>query len=165
MDLKRAEELARQEMEKWLVPGLGLGQWTFAWNRRQKSFGVCCYDTKQIQLSRYHAEYEPEENVLDTIRHEIAHALAGSAAGHGPEWKRWARKVGATPRTRSKRPVRAPRVKYVMVCPKGVVVQKYLRKPPRKVYQNLHRYYDRRRKAETLGKLQIVPAEQWEATQ
>lgn len=38
-----------------------------------------------------------EEQARDTFLHEVAHALAGHAAGHGPEWKAMCRKLGATP--------------------------------------------------------------------
>ena len=39
-----------------------------------------------------------EEELRDTVLHEIAHAIAGISAGHGPEWKSVARRIGATPK-------------------------------------------------------------------
>jgi SprT-like family len=37
-----------------------------------------------------------DEEVRDTILHEVAHALAGPAnTGHGPKWREMARRVGA----------------------------------------------------------------------
>ena len=39
-----------------------------------------------------------EEQLLDTVLHEIAHAIAGHEAGHGLLWKATARRIGATPR-------------------------------------------------------------------
>jgi len=39
------------------------------------------------------------EQLTDTILHEIAHALAGPAAKHGPAWKAIARRLGATPKS------------------------------------------------------------------
>lgn len=35
------------------------------------------------------------KEVHETILHEIAHALAGPGAGHGPKWREMARRVGA----------------------------------------------------------------------
>ena len=32
----------------------------------------------------------------DTLAHEVAHVIAGIDAGHGPEWRRWARVLGHT---------------------------------------------------------------------
>jgi hypothetical protein len=38
-----------------------------------------------------------EDQAMDTFLHEVAHALAGHKAGHGPEWKAMCRKLGACP--------------------------------------------------------------------
>ena len=43
---------------------------------------------------------DPRE-VRDTILHEIAHALAGAKAKHGPAWKAIARRLGATLKARA----------------------------------------------------------------
>jgi hypothetical protein len=37
------------------------------------------------------------EKAIDTLRHEVAHAIAGHAAGHGPAWRAACRMVGANP--------------------------------------------------------------------
>src|SRR5262249_54133088 len=50
-------------------------------------------------ISEYYARHSPEESVLDTLRHEMAHAIAGPAAKHGPRWKAVAIRLGATPRS------------------------------------------------------------------
>ena len=52
-------------------------------------------------LSRMHAVQKPPELVTEVILHEIAHALAGPEAGHGPEWKAIAIRLGARPRSRT----------------------------------------------------------------
>ena len=33
--------------------------------------------------------------IKDTVLHELAHAKAGLAAKHGPEWQVWAKRLGA----------------------------------------------------------------------
>ena len=38
-----------------------------------------------------------EDQARDTFLHEVAHALAGHKAGHGPQWKAMCRKLGANP--------------------------------------------------------------------
>ena len=35
---------------------------------------------------------------MDTLYHEVAHALAGHEHGHGPAWKAWCVKLGADPK-------------------------------------------------------------------
>jgi hypothetical protein len=59
---------------------------------------VCKYRTKRIEISKYYAQHSPRESILDTLLHEIAHALAGPKAGHGPSWKAIAVRIGANPR-------------------------------------------------------------------
>jgi predicted SprT family Zn-dependent metalloprotease len=92
VDLKVLEEIARQEMR-----ANGLHGWTFGLSDAKRRLGVCKYRTKRIEIAAYYARHSPEESVLDTLRHEIAHAIAGPAARHGPKWKAVAIKLGATP--------------------------------------------------------------------
>lgn len=37
------------------------------------------------------------EQAVDTLLHEVAHALTGPHGGHGEEWKIWCRKLGCKP--------------------------------------------------------------------
>ena len=59
--------------------------------------GMCDTDNKTIILSSHHIETHPDEEVEDTIRHEIAHALTPNDSAHGLEWKAKASEVGARP--------------------------------------------------------------------
>jgi len=77
----------------------GLADWSFRFNDAEKKLGVCRYREKRILLSRGHAAKGARDQVTDTILHEIAHALAGMSAGHGPAWKTIARQLGATPKS------------------------------------------------------------------
>ena len=93
MEWKELAEIAVWEMRKH-----GLLGWTFALARTKSRLGVCKYRTKRIEISEFHVLNNPPEVVLDTLLHEIAHAIAGPAAGHGPAWKAVASRLGATPR-------------------------------------------------------------------
>ena len=93
MELKALVEVAVQEMRKY-----GLNGWTFALARTKGRLGVCKYRLKRIEISEFHVLNNPPEIVLDTLLHEIAHAIAGPAAKHGPAWKAIAARLGATPR-------------------------------------------------------------------
>src|SRR3954471_14990035 len=77
----------------------GLRGWTFGLSKAKRRLGVCKYRQKRIEVAEYYARHSPEESVLDTLRHEIAHALAGPSAKHGPKWKAVAVRLGATPRS------------------------------------------------------------------
>lgn len=94
MDLDQLEAIARRELAD-----NGLRGWTFGLSRTRRRLGVCKYRQQRIEVAEYYALHSPEESVLDTLRHEIAHALAGPAAKHGPKWKAIAVRLGATPRS------------------------------------------------------------------
>lgn len=98
--MKEKQKITRfcqEQLDKWNLSQEG---WTLKWNKRRKSWGLCCYRTKTIQLSERFLCHG--EQLYDTVLHEIAHALAGPRAGHGPIWKRYARQVEANPsRTKS----------------------------------------------------------------
>src|SRR4051794_22651588 len=93
MDMEQLAAVAVQELKKH-----GLHGWTFGLAKTKRRLGVCKYRTKRIEIAEYYARNSPPETVLDTLRHEIAHALAGPAAKHGPRWKAVAVRLGATPR-------------------------------------------------------------------
>jgi predicted SprT family Zn-dependent metalloprotease len=90
--LLEAQELALRLMRQY-----GLHDWSFAFNRRKRTLGLCWWGPKVIALSVHLCELNPPAVVEDTIRHEIAHALAGPSTGHGPVWQARARQVGANP--------------------------------------------------------------------
>ena len=87
-----AARLARQLMDEH-----GLHDWGFRFNRRKNDMGCCHYHHQRIELSQHFVGANEQAIVRDTILHEIAHALAGHRAGHGPKWKRICRRIGATP--------------------------------------------------------------------
>ncbi len=77
----------------------GLDEWALRFNGARKKLGECRPQQKLLLISRAHAVNEAPGQVTDTILHEIAHALAGPDAGHGPAWKEIARRLGATPKS------------------------------------------------------------------
>ncbi len=93
MDPEELVAIARRELA-----AQGLHGWTFVLARTKRRLGACKYRLQQIEVAEAYARLSPRESVLDTLRHEIAHALAGPGAGHGPAWQRIAARLGATPR-------------------------------------------------------------------
>ncbi len=113
MNTAEAGRLARR-----LLDAYALHDWSFRFDRSKRRFGVCKYKTKTIGLSFYLVRMNPEAEVKNTILHEIAHAIAGHKAGHGPEWKEVCRCVGADPaRCYSSDEVKAPPPNWVGTCP------------------------------------------------
>ena len=74
MDLDSAEQIAEHLMTRHGLMGRG---WSFAFNRRKRSLGLCHYTARRIELSSHFVEMNDETQVRDTVLHEIAHALAG----------------------------------------------------------------------------------------
>ena len=85
-------------MARGLMDEHGLDAWTFAFLEAERRLGDCHFQDRVIRVGRAHALDASEAEIRDTILHEIAHALAGPEARHGPKWKAIARRIGATPR-------------------------------------------------------------------
>ena len=83
-----------------LIEEYGLDGWRFCIDKDAKSMdrlGLCVYSTKTISVSAW-VFTDLNEEVEDTIRHELAHAIVGKGHEHGLKWKATARNVGAKPR-------------------------------------------------------------------
>ena len=74
----------------------GLSDWSVSYDRARARAGACHYSKKRITLSKYFARSSEttDEAFMNTVLHEIAHAKAGAAAGHGPQWKEIAISIG-----------------------------------------------------------------------
>jgi len=92
MKLEDAENLALTLMED-----NGVGTWSFRFDNAKRRCGACFYQRRTITLSRHFVTMNDEAEVRDTVLHEIAHAFAGSRAGHGTHWQMWAIRLGARP--------------------------------------------------------------------
>ncbi len=92
MDACQAHALARRLMNTH-----GLDDWSVVLDNAKRRLGVCRERRKEIGLSRHFVELNNESAVTNTILHEIAHALAGNEAGHGPKWRKVAQQIGADP--------------------------------------------------------------------
>jgi predicted SprT family Zn-dependent metalloprotease len=93
MDLKALVAAASERLAEH-----GLTGWTFGLSSSKRRLGVCKYRNQRIEIATFYALHNPDAAVLDTLMHEIAHALAGPEAGHGPVWQAIAQRIGATPR-------------------------------------------------------------------
>lgn len=71
----------------------GLTDWNIRISRAVKRLGSCQYSKKTISLSSNFIETGTEASILNTILHEIAHALC-PGDGHGAKWKAKAIELG-----------------------------------------------------------------------
>lgn len=90
MDLSTAKKLAIETMEKH-----GLVDWNFSFTKSQNSFGTCSNNYKLITLSAPLVIVNNEKRVMNTILHEIAHALTPWHQ-HDEVWVAMAKKIGCT---------------------------------------------------------------------
>jgi predicted SprT family Zn-dependent metalloprotease len=93
----------------------GLRGWTYATNKRKRTLGLCFSKLKRIELSVNFVSHNPQPVVLETILHEIAHAIVGTEHGHDDVWKEMARHVGASP-SRTTKNVTMPHGKWQATC-------------------------------------------------
>lgn len=83
-------------MARALLDTHGLPHWSFRFDNHKRRFGVCCYSERYIGLSWAVARLNSDAEIINTLKHEIAHALTPDA-GHGPVWKIQAVIIGARP--------------------------------------------------------------------
>lgn len=68
--------------------------WSFDFDHAKKRAGLCNFTAKRITVSRYLAAKFEDDEIHQVLLHEVAHAVAGSKAGHGPIWQRTAAELG-----------------------------------------------------------------------
>jgi predicted SprT family Zn-dependent metalloprotease len=90
MDINSAKNLARLKMIEH-----GIGHWTFQFDNSVSRFGYAHPGTRTISLSRKLVALNPEAEVLNTILHEIAHALT-PGHHHDNVWRAKAVSIGCT---------------------------------------------------------------------
>jgi predicted SprT family Zn-dependent metalloprotease len=91
VELFAAAALARRLMNEH-----GLADWGLTFDNAKTRAGVCRQNTRQIGLSRPLTRLHSDDEVRDTILHEIAHALVGAGHHHDEVWKAKAREIGCT---------------------------------------------------------------------
>lgn len=66
----------------------GLTNWNVKIGHSPRRAGQANFQPQTIILSGVLMDVRSYDGTLDTIRHEVAHAIAGRNAGHGPVWKK-----------------------------------------------------------------------------
>lgn len=117
MTVDEVPTLARELMQKYGIWELG---WRFQWDSARRRAGCCKYRYKQITLSRHYVTLNIESrlgDIIDTILHEIAHALAPKH-NHDDVWKMRCVEIGANPkRCYDTAIVAMPKGRLVASCP------------------------------------------------
>jgi hypothetical protein len=144
---QETRSVALAEMSKWGLLDRG---WKFGIDRATTRNGQCSYSELKLTLTAQRVDHDSKEDVVSTIRHEIAHALhwieyvdSGREADfftkrwtgrcwkrivppHGAEWKRIAAKVGVeNPKyaSKSNAPRKTKNYKWSVVLVNGGIVK------------------------------------------
>lgn len=76
--------------------GLAAKGWRFEFDSAKQRGGVCKHRTKTISMSKYLVPVWTDAQVMNTLTHEAAHALAGPGEGHGAKWAALHKSLGGT---------------------------------------------------------------------
>lgn len=113
--------------------------WKFGgWIHGDRNLGRAHYRTKEIYLNKNlylaNLSHNPAK-LLDTILHEIAHAIHWElyeGHDHGYDWRRIARQVGARPEEKYKyNEIAHPATKFQLVCDNCATAVNIARRPKR----------------------------------
>lgn len=104
--------------------------WSFGFDSAKTRAGLCNYTSKRITVSRYLAARYEDDEIHQVLLHEVAHAIAGSGAGHGPRWRAVAKGLGYEGKRLHDGAIAGELAPWVGLCPGGHTHYRY-RKPVR----------------------------------
>ncbi len=93
--------------------------YSFGFDRAINRAGQCDFRARRITISRHLVENCSLREVEQIILHEIAHALVGKEAGHGPIWRAKAWEIGYKFQPTSWHLMAGSTARYVGFCPAG----------------------------------------------
>ncbi|MEO8263213.1 MAG: SprT-like domain-containing protein [Pseudolysinimonas sp.] len=101
--------------------------WTFGFDNARTRAGLCSYDKKRITVSRLLAARYDDDEIHQVLLHEVAHAIAGAGAGHGPRWKKISRDLGYEGKRLHGGAIADELAPWIGHCPTGHVHYRYKR--------------------------------------
>lgn len=92
MDRFIAHKFCKEELTKHGLTNWGVRLTT---DPNKPFLGLCSYKDKVIILNAFHIDIHPDDEIFNTIRHEVAHALCPQH-GHDEFWSAKANEIGCT---------------------------------------------------------------------
>ncbi len=112
-------ERVRRWAEALIALHLDPAVWSFGFDSAKTRAGQCNYTEKRITVSRHLAARYEDDEIHQVLLHEVAHALAGARAGHGPRWKAIARDLGYEGGRTVETPIAPDLAPWIGRCPNG----------------------------------------------
>jgi hypothetical protein len=125
-DLNRVRHWAEALIALHLDPSV----WRFDFDNAKTRAGLCNFSAKRITVSRYLASRYEDDEIHQILLHEVAHAIAGTRAGHGPRWRAIALDLGFEGKRLHGGAIADELAPWVGRCPNGHTHYRY-RKPVR----------------------------------
>lgn len=104
--------------------------WSFGFDAARARAGLCDHTRKRISVSKHAAANFSDDEIHQTLLHEVAHAIAGPSAGHGPRWKAVARDLGYIGGRTVDTPIAPGLAPWIGECPNGHLLTRH-RRPAR----------------------------------
>ncbi len=101
--------------------------WTFGFDNAKTRAGLCNYTAKRITVSKYLAARYDDDEIHQVLLHEVAHAVAGTKAGHGPAWREVGKQLGYEGKRLHDGAIADELAPWVGHCPAGHVHYRYKR--------------------------------------
>lgn len=113
-------DLARVQVWAEALVRLHLDEsWSFGFDNAKTRAGLTNYTKRTITISRHLAVLWEDDDVHQTLLHEVAHAMAGADAGHGPAWRKIAQEIGYVGGRTHQGEIASESAKWLGVCPQG----------------------------------------------
>lgn len=127
-DLSEVRIWAAELIDKYLDDS-----WSFTFDRAKTRAGKCNFSKREISVSRYLAEKHSDEQVRQTLLHEVAHAKVGPHEGHGAGWQSYAEQIGYVGGRTHAADIADEFATWIGVCPNGHEVYRFRRPGNRQV--------------------------------
>ena len=113
--------MAREKMKQFY-----LKDWKIKFDHAQRRAGACYFDKKVLSFSANFLRKATDEEIIDTVLHEIAHAIVGPGQGHNLIWKKKAIEIGCSGKIYHDLEFSKP--KWIKFCTEGCWKTKCFRK-------------------------------------
>jgi predicted SprT family Zn-dependent metalloprotease len=99
--------------------------WSFGFDNAKTRAGLCNYTNKRITVSKYLAARYEDDEIHQVLLHEVAHAIAGTRAGHGARWKAIAVELGYEGKRLHDGAIANEFAPWLGTCPAGHIHYRY----------------------------------------